>query len=232
MMNIALFEDDAISRNQMNQFILKAVPDCDVSEYTTEEELLSGQKDLDLLFLQVRSDDHNGIELARKLRKINGCLPIVFLADSTDYVYDAFNVRAFQYLLKPVQESQLQNVLIRAEEYADRLEECRQARIVLKTKSTTYSVIKSEISYIESNLKKLLVHTKNECIEIYGSMKEMEDRLGTGFFRCHRGYLVDLAYVQSYSTDTIILTNGEQVLLSRERYRDFDLAYRNYLQKS
>ncbi|MBQ8983685.1 MAG: response regulator transcription factor [Lachnospiraceae bacterium] len=231
-MNIALFEDDAISRNQMNQFILKAVPDCDVSEYTTEEELLSGQKDLDLLFLQVRSDDHNGIELARKLRKINGCLPIVFLADSTDYVYDAFNVRAFQYLLKPVQESQLQNVLIRAEEYADRLEECRQARIVLKTKSTTYSVIKSEISYIESNLKKLLVHTKNECIEIYGSMKEMEDRLGTGFFRCHRGYLVDLAYVQSYSTDTIILTNGEQVLLSRERYRDFDLAYRNYLQKS
>lgn len=232
MMNIALFEDDAISRNQMNQFILKAVPDCDVSEYTTEEELLSSQKDLDLLFLQVRSDDHNGIELARKLRKINGCLPIVFLADSTDYVYDAFNVRAFQYLLKPVQESQLQNVLIRAEEYADRLEECRQARIVLKTKSTTYSVMKSEISYIESNLKKLLVHTKNECIEIYGSMKDMEDKLGTGFFRCHRGYLVDLVYVQSYSTDTIMLTNGEQVLLSRERYRDFDLAYRNYLQKS
>lgn len=231
-MNIALFEDDAISRNQMNQFILKAVPDCDVSEYTTEEELLSSQKDLDLLFLQVRSDDHNGIELARKLRKINGCLPIVFLADSTDYVYDAFNVRAFQYLLKPVQESQLQNVLIRAEEYADRLEECRQARIVLKTKSTTYSVMKSEISYIESNLKKLLVHTKNECIEIYGSMKDMEDKLGTGFFRCHRGYLVDLVYVQSYSTDTIMLTNGEQVLLSRERYRDFDLAYRNYLQKS
>lgn len=213
----------------MNQCILKTVPDCDVSEYTTEEDLLSGQKDLDLVFLQIRSDDPNGMELAKKLKRMNGCLPIVLLADNNDYVYDAFNIQAFQYLLKPVKEQQLQAVLTRAEQYADRIEECRQARIVLKTKNTTYSVLKSEICYIESNLKKLLIHTGTECIEIYGSMKDMEQQLGDGFYRCHRGYLVGLSYVKSYSTDTITLTNGEELLLSKERYREFDLTYRSYL---
>lgn len=228
-MNIALFEHDAISREQMNQFILRAAPECDISEITTEEDLFSKQEQMDLIFMNVQPGDTSGVELAQRLRDMNGCLPIVFIADSTDYVYDAFNIRAFQYLLKPVKESQLQAVLTRVEEYADRLEECRHQRILLKTKTMTYSLPKSEICYVESNLKKLLVHTCDACIEIYGSMKDMESKLGNGFFRCHRGYIVGFDAVQGYNTDTILLRNGEQLLLSKERYREFDSAYAKYL---
>ena len=104
-------------------------------------------------------------------------------------------------------------------------------KVLLRTKTTTYSICKSEILYVENNLKKLLVHTTTDCIELYGSMKEMEHMLGKTFFRCHRGYLVGFAHIQSYQTNQITLENGEQLLLSKERYREFDSSYAEYLRQ-
>ncbi len=62
-------------------------------------------------------------------------------------------------------------------------------------------------------------------------MAHMEELLGDGFYRCHRGYLVNMAYIAQYSADIILLHNGETVYLSKEKYNDFVTAYMNYLKQ-
>ena len=64
---------------------------------------------------------------------------------------------------------------------------------------------------MESHKRKVEIHTLGENITIYATMKSMEELLGDGFFRCHRGYLVNLAYVAEYGTGAVRLKNGECV---------------------
>ena len=73
------------------------------------------------------------------------------------------------------------------------------------------------------------IHTTGEIIEAYASMNEMEGQLGESFYRCHRGYLVNMVYVAEYDRESVILNNGEYVYLAKEKYGEFVKAYMRYL---
>ena len=79
-------------------------------------------------------------------------------------------------------------------------------------------------------MRKVEIHTCQEVYEIYGTMNGLEKELGEGFYRCHRGYLVNLAHVSEYTSDNIRLSDGTRVYLSREKYNEFVKIYMNYLQ--
>lgn len=63
------------------------------------------------------------------------------------------------------------------------------------------------------------------CFSVYATMKGMEQQLGEDFFRCHRGYLVNMDHVAEYDTDAIRLKNGERIYMAREKYSEFAAAY-------
>ncbi len=109
---------------------------------------------------------------------------------------------------------------------------CESAgQLIFQTKSRNYTVQTDEILYVESRKRKVEIHTAGICFSVYATMKAMEQRLGEPFFRCHRGYLVNMAYVEDYDTGGIRLKNGERVYLAREKHSDFAGAYSRYLQK-
>ena len=60
-------------------------------------------------------------------------------------------------------------------------------------------------------------------------MNELEAQLGEEFYRCHRSYLVNMAYIAEYSNDSIILKNGETVYMAKDKYSEFVKAYMRYL---
>ena len=66
-------------------------------------------------------------------------------------------------------------------------------------------------------------------MEAYGAIGELQKQLGDSFYRCHRGYLVNMAFVSEYKNDSIILNNGEVVILAKEKYSDFVKTYMRYL---
>ena len=78
-----------------------------------------------------------------------------------------------------------------------------------------------DITYVESNNKKVLVHTAHETIETYAKMREMETLLGNSFFRCHRCYLVNLSQVISYNADSATVRGGDVLLISGKKYSLF-----------
>ena len=86
-----------------------------------------------------------------------------------------------------------------------------------------------EILYLENRGRKVEIHTTGEVIEIYAAMTELESQLGESFYRCHRGYLVNMSCITEYSNDSIRLSNGEGTYLAKERYNEFVKAYMRYL---
>ena len=100
---------------------------------------------------------------------------------------------------------------------------------MVKTKRQNIILEKGNIYYVESRGKKVAVHTAGETIEVYSSMHGLAGQLGTGFYRCHRSYLVNMAYVAEYSHESIILSNGAYVYLAKEKYGEFVKAYMRYL---
>lgn len=101
--------------------------------------------------------------------------------------------------------------------------------LLLKTKARNIMVNKDDIMYVESRRRKKEIHMTDGVIEIYSTMNELKRQLGDGFYQCHRGYIVNMAYVKEYTCDSITISSGEFVYMSKEKYNGFENSYTLYL---
>lgn len=101
--------------------------------------------------------------------------------------------------------------------------------LLLKIKSRNIEVNKDNIMYVESHRRKKEIHMTEGVIEIYSTMDELKYQLGDGFYQCHRGYIVNMAHVRKYSCDSITISSGELVYMSKEKYDGFKNSYKLYL---
>lgn len=227
-MDIAVVDDENVIRAYLCELIQKQNRTNRIESYATGEELLASGRRFDIVFLDIQMDGMNGIQVARKLREKQDDIILIFITGIREYVFDALDLYAFQYLLKPVDETKFLEVLCRAEKEAGRKKEKR--KLFLKTRNLTLE--QADILYIESRGKKVEIHTAREkkSIQIYAAMDELERQLGEGFYRCHRSYIVNMSYIAEYSSDRIILANGENVYLAKKKYGEFVKAYMWYLQ--
>ena len=225
-MHIMICDDEAAIREQMKQLILKEDENAVIHEVASGEELLQSTQ-MDILFLDIQMEGMNGLDIAKRLRKAGWTMPVIFITGIKDYVFDAFEVEALGYLLKPIDEEKFLQVYRRA---AAKLEkESSEEPLLFTTQKMTYSIKPSQIFYVENDRKKVNLHTADGVVILYSSMQEMEKRLGEGFFRCHRGFLVNLAHIAGYNGDSIRVDNGDTVYLARDKYHVFTKVYAEYL---
>lgn len=229
MIEIAIVDDEKIVREGIENLIRSGRPDYSVTGYGTGEAMLSAGKSFDIVFLDICLEGENGIEIAKRIRDINENTVLIFVTGVKDYVFDAFDVGAFHYLLKPLDPEKFAEVFSRAVQESEKRKKSGIELFLAKTKNRTYPIPKSSILYVESRGKKAEIHTEKETIELYASLNRLETELGTDFYRCHRGYLVNLAYVSEYEHDSIRLTDGERIYLAKEKYQEFVKAYMRYL---
>lgn len=229
-MRVAICDDDRESCARLRSLIRKQEPDCEVTCFDTGRRFLEARKHFDILLLDIQMEEMSGIEVARVLRINQEKTILIFVTALKEYAAEAFEVSAFSYLLKPVEPEKFCRVFEDACREARKMESQSGEQLFFQTKARSFLVQKKEILYVESHKRKVEIHTLRENILIYATMKNMEGQLGDGFFRCHRGYLVNLAYVAEYGTGVIRLQNGEDIYLAREKYSEFSKAYTKYLQ--
>ena len=228
-LNIAICDDEKAIREQINELIEKEKPGVCPEFYETGDSLLAAGKQFDIVFLDIQMDGTDGIETAKLLRQRDEDAILIFITGIREYVFKAFDVAAFHYLLKPIEEAKFHEVFQRAKRELEKRKKQRRETIFIKTRNRSFTLEKDSILYIESRAKKVEIHTVGENIEVYASMNEMQAQLGDGFYRCHRGYLVNMAFVAEYDSESITLNNGEYIYLAKEKYGEFVKTYMRYL---
>ena len=248
----AVCDDEEAIRNLIAGWLLKSPYKAEIKEYDSGEKLISdidaGTK-LDILFLDIAMGGTDGIDTARELgmrvekngRSMRASRPlIIYVTGIPDRMGDAFGVKAYEYLLKPVSQPVFESELKRAVEELQRLDaqlvcETRyedaqiEQYIVVQAGRDTLNLKYRDVIYIESNGRKSIIHSEGNAYDVYKQMSEFENELGKMFFRIHRGYLVNMQHIKGYSRTEVYMDNGESLIISKYKYGEFIKAYMNFL---
>lgn len=229
MIRIAIVDDEKVIREQIKKLVEKKQIDCEIDTYGTGEDLLKADSVYEIVFLDIQMEGMNGIETAKALRQKADNTVLIFITGVKEYVFDAFDVAAFHYLIKPIEEKKFWEVCDRAVLEVTKKKQNPSGQIFIKTRSQSITLEQSDVLYIESRAKKVEIHTKTNIVEAYAAISELEKQLVGSFYRCHRGYLVNMAFIMEYGNDSITLHNGETIILSKDKYSEFVKVYMRYL---
>ena len=246
---IMICDDDKslqeILRHKIEKFCDDAQAACSIACCDSGEEVLREEYAPDILFLDIQMPGKNGMEIAAELRRKRCKTVLIFVTALSEYVYDAFDVGAFHYLVKPFSDEKLREVLYKAlrqceerhdldglaAEHGETQEtgHTRQPEVVLiKRGGTSMKVAFDDIIYAEVFNRKVMLHTTHEDIEYYGKLTELSEKAGEDFYRTHRAYLVNLKYVEKYNATTIWLERGT-ALVSKKQFPGFVRRYMQYI---
>ena len=235
MIKVAICDDEANIRTYLSSLVKAQSCSCEIVEYASASDCLADHRDIDLLFLDIElaPDRPDGMALARKIRdRTLGSQPVIIFVTGYDrYVFDAFDVGAFQYLLKPVDEEKFAQVFTRAIAQIEAARKKTTPALTLRSASTSRTVPLDSIYFIESRDHKVVLHLRNGEFACYAKIRDLESELQNRFSRIHKGYLVNLSYVDGYSKTEVTLVNGERLSLSKYKYQDFVKAYLHFLKE-
>lgn len=176
-MNIAICEDEIIMLQELQKLIEKYRQskrmDITVSVYTSGEALLSSKLEYDAIFLDISMAQLDGIQTAKKMREKGFTGIIIFLTNHTERVYEAFEVRAFRYLLKPINYKILEEVLELVQEELTKKE---NDYITITNKYKIAKILYEEILYIESKGKSIEIHTLSNKYAVRQKISEVEKK--------------------------------------------------------
>jgi DNA-binding LytR/AlgR family response regulator len=235
--SIAVCEDEAKIRNEIVNLIQSRdeglvgsgascspmQPEYTVDAYESGIALLAADKRYDIYILDIQMPGMTGMELARAVRdKQDYPGPIImFITALSEHMQEAFDVQAYHFLLKPLDEDKFHAVFSGAVSELSR--RMSQEYVIVKNAGVTDTIPLGAILFVESRNKKIEISTGKETVEFYGKISEFEKK--PHFFRCHRCYIVNMEHIIRYSANAIKLSNGQEIALSRKLYPDFVKAY-------
>ncbi|MCE0792318.1 response regulator, partial [Clostridioides difficile] len=160
MIKIAVCEDEKETQLLIEDYLENILEDInieyEIQKYLSGEDLLeSNLKDIDILLLDIKMEKLNGMDTARKIREVDNEMEIIFITSLIDYVQEGYEVRAYRYLLKPIELEDLKKHVLTC---IKDIEINKKSHITIKNKSNTYKIYLNEIKYIEVQKKDMLIH--------------------------------------------------------------------------
>ena len=208
------------------------IPDVVIEKYLSGDELIASGCEPDILFLDIQMPGMDGMETARILRQKNEKMVLIFVTAVEEYVFQAFDVAAFHYLVKPFSDEKFEEVVKRAvrsiEKYSENQSD--EKYMMVQSGGSHMKVFLKDIVYAEVYNRKVIIHTRDTNIEYYGKLQELSEIVGADFFRTHRAYLVHFKYVQKYDANCVTMENGT-ALIAKQNYSEFVKQYLKYNQR-
>lgn len=225
MIHIAVCEDDRRAAEQAEQWILELQTQVSepfaVSIYYSGESFARAVRDgcpFDIIVMDIELGGINGIAAGELLRKDddNDHVQLIYMSSHEEYHLQLFDVMPSGFIRKPVQPEMFRNKLIHAARKAVRRREQGQTSFLpIQLKGKEALVPYRDILYLESKLRKVLLHAKTGCLEYYSTLKQEEQKLqGVEFVRIHQSYIVNFAQVREIRAHTLLLLTGQELPIS------------------
>lgn len=181
----------------------------------------------DIIFLDIYMPGLNGIDTARKIRSYNKEVKIIFVSSSNDHYPEAFNVFAFNYILKPISRVKLNSILDQA--LIDIKGE-RRKQISFSFKGITYRVFCRDILYVESQDKIIYLYMEDgNKLQCYSKLDDMLKQLPEeSFIRCHQSFAVNIYHITEMAENSFRIGSAF-ISISKKHLKAAKEKYFNYL---
>lgn len=241
MIRIGIVDDDILHSTKLENYILNYTNEYDKVKVEVDffksgtsflKCLNTGNESYQILFLDIEMEAINGIETAREIRKTDKNMTIIYVTSYDQYTMESFKVAPFRYLLKPITEEQIKEVLIEA------IEEIKlnNKYLFVKHQNNQYQLKIEHIISISSEsgrLLRIVTEDSDEEYHCYGKIKEIEKLLKPSLFvKVNQGSIINLSFIHIISDSNIHLTNSEIFSISRGQKKIVKEAYHNFIKRS
>lgn len=215
MLNALIVDDEAPARSEL-RYLLEETGRVDtireaLNAREAVESLVKSKEGtdqrIDVIFLDISMPKTSGMQLAEALHKLKNPPAVVFVTAYSEYALEAFNVDAVDYLMKPVETDRLNRALDKVEAIVKPAPASHpaQERIPVEKGGRKVLVPVDEIRYIEAKDDYSCIYTDGDRFLSTISLAKLEQKLTPhGFFRVHRGYIVNLDHVE----DVEVISSG------------------------
>ena len=254
MYNIAILEAnsnhanelEALIRNNLHQEALEVIK-CssivDLAKYLADGNVLS------ILFIDVWMGDQEsafdnstdssgtsissigdnlpkGVEVVEKYRRYFSRAQVIYTCDIQHYSSVIYKTDHAFFLAKPFVQDQVDCALAYA---LENLTNNAHNSLPVKIGTSVRLIKFSDIVYVESQRRKLRIHTHNEVVDIYGSLAAAASVLPVQFVQCHKSFIVNLDYAVELQKEGFVMASGEKVPVSQTKRKEARKCFMRYL---
>lgn len=231
MLRIGICDDERIYQKDLNKIVsteldLQGVP-YQISCFADGESLLQSAEveGFQIIFLDIEMRGINGMDAAKKIRRKNTTVVLIFITSHPDFVFQGYEVHALNYILKPYKKEKILDVLDSA---LTGLELERKQFYLIEQRSSTIRLDLDTVKYFFSDKRSVTAVTNTENIVFYGKLNEVEEELPHCFVRVHNRYLVNLKYVEKLDGSSLMIA-GEPLPVSRGYKQETAVAFAKYV---
>lgn len=233
MIRIGVVEDepDSIDRllAHLDRFQRESSERFHVSAFADGADVIADYRsEWDVLFLDIRMANVDGMTVARRIREVDSQVIIVFVTSSPHYAVSGYEVDALSYLLKPLAYASFEHEMRRV---IQRLQQRRRREVLFTAvDGVHHRIAVDSVLYVESAGHRVDVHTLDADYSIVSTLRAMESELASdGFIRCHSGLLVNLQHVTGVDGNDCRIRGGARLPISRPRKREFLAALAEHI---
>lgn len=213
--NTRLMVEKVLNRNMIEgRVVHTATTPEDVLAFCSKNDVNAVIVDIDL------KSEMNGMALAQALREKDRRLYIIFLTGHLEYLMQAYKIKTFDYIPKPVTYDVMEQCILSL--YEDHMEinspPADRGCITIKSGSEIYRLKPNDITYIERLGCKTIIHTCTSQIYCYDSLESLQGLLGDGFIRCHKSFIVNKKHISMINMggNEIVLDNNAKCSIGRK----------------
>ena len=233
-MEIAICDDNTLFLKEIEEQLKALSLACNVFIFDKLDKFfhsIENGKRYDAVLMDIEWDDRvAGMDAAAKTYELDPEAKIIFVTGCVErYSQQIFLHRAnlSGYLTKPVDSGLLHANLQKVAAAPKSLE---QPALVLRQKGAPVSIPLHEIFFIESKRHTVNVHTEKETVTVYERLDNVKDFLPSGFFQCHKSFVVNMSRIRRFlTTGEILLKNGALIPVSRSKYNETKEAYFKFM---
>jgi DNA-binding LytR/AlgR family response regulator len=228
---IAVCDDEQIFIDNVIDNLKNQSEQCEISKYISGEELLNSPLDFNIIFLDIEMTGIDGINTALSLRERKYDGIIIFLTSHTEFMPDAFKVKAFRFLDKPIDKEKFIEAFSAAKK-----EILNTEHVLLSDKSGKIVYLKlTDIVYLEAYGDGTYIYSKTENIyDTDKSLKHWKENIGTEhFYQIHKSFIVSYLYVSYILKDNQVSMKvfNKNLPISRRNVTMFKKSFYDYIKK-
>jgi two-component system LytT family response regulator len=229
-MNCIIVDDEIPAIQELSYFItnfssIKILGKFDASIKALE---FIQRNSIDIIFLDINMPKLDGLALSRVINTLKPKPLLVFISAYKDYALEAFEVAAFDYILKPYSENRIADTLNRLEGCTT--EKFSNNRLTIWKNEKLYVINMNDIYYCKANEHEVFIYTKTDEYKITSSISELYRKLPQeSFFKCHRSYIVNIDKITEiipwFNNTYVLRLKGidAEVPVSRQNISQFKL---------